>query len=305
MPTDSHSDQESFLLPTEMPRYGMLNTNEQQPNTTPPITSFVQPIPAHQLQAGSVSPHPPTLQVVFFLLLTICLGSLGAFSLTPYLLPDTSSSSAIISSRPAPKLIPTVAPLTPTPFTDPFLEGECTATPRDMKYLPSTQGQTDAQSLPAAWSQAGRTQRDFAYAQACAASFVITYQTFDSDYLKTLGASTYMFTNGAKQRFNSDHHMDPMWRASLQKQHHQQTAQAATPGLFATRYTNGRLLVWIVVPYRTSIQIDNSPHIVQDAQFTVLLVAVPTNIQIQKTGTGWQVSQWVDGSVLFEPPDPL
>jgi len=179
-----------------------------------------------------------------------------------------------------------------------------------MKYTSSSQGAASPSLLPDAWVQASRTQKDFASAQACAAAFVNSYQTFDSDHFQTFEACTYMLTDGARARFNGtapgtqpDRHMDPMWRASLQKQHYQQIAQASAPALLASSYTSGRLLVWMLVLYQISIQIDNGSPMVQSAQFTVLLEGVPKNVQ--QTGTGWQISRWVDGKTQFDPPNPL
>lgn len=262
-----------------------------------------------QPQSGSLPPHPPIIQVVFLLLLTICFASLGSFSLVPYLLPDLSSSSVLSSTPAATSHTPGLS--TSTPTTGPFIESECTAKPSDMKYVSASQGQTGTSSLPNSWSQTGRTQQDFANAQACAASFVVAYQTFDSNDIKTLEACTFMLTKNASQRFygttqqsQPDKHEDPMWRASLQKRHYQQTAQAALPGLLTTRSVNNRFLVWMTVPYQTSTKIDDSQQsVIQTDQFTVLLVAVPINAQ--KTGTGWQVSKWQEGSAQFDPPNPL
>jgi hypothetical protein len=178
-----------------------------------------------------------------------------------------------------------------------------------MKYMPS-QGTAGSTSISDAWTLGGRTQADFAYAQACAASFVIAYESFSSAAIKTLETATTMLTDGAKGRFygtapnpHPDQHMDPMWRASLQKHQYQQGAQSAAPALLTSSYLNGRLLIWMLVPYQTSIQIDNSTPALQNAQMTVLLMAVPKNTQ--QAGTGWQVSQWVEGSAQFNPPNPL
>jgi hypothetical protein len=286
-----------LALLSEMLEKGIGNVSEKQPGTS---LSPVQGVPALPLRSVQESQKTHTLQIWALLLIIICLGSLGSLSLVPYMLPSlvhhTTTRAQVHPST----------PIVPTPIIGPFTESECTATPQNMKYLP-TSGKTDDKTLPLTWFQAGRSQKDFANAEACAASFVITYQTFDSGHLQTLEASISMLTDGAKQRFygnapntQADRHMDPMWRANLQKEQVQQVAQVGEPGLLGSQYTNGRLLVWMVVPCRLSIQVAGGKPIVEDVQFTVLLVGVPINAQ--GTGTGWQVSQWQDGSVLFESP---
>src|SRR5579859_3481672 len=278
----------------------------------------LNPSPPHA-SAPTTSRSHSTLFVVFMLLLAICLGSLGSFSLAPYLLPDLSISS------PAPAPTTTTAPSTPqstattvlalnptaTPFSGAFIESECTATPQTMKYLSPTQGQATPQATPTAlsseWALAKRTEKDLANAQACAASFVIAYETFDAAHVKTFEDSTSMLTDGAKGRFYGrpkglpDQHVDPMWQANLQKQHYRQAAQVGLPGLLATTLVSGKLLVWMVVPYQNSFQSDNGVPMIQNTRMTVLLVAVPINVQ--QTGTGWQVSQWLSGGDQFQPPD--
>lgn len=248
--------------------------------------------------------HLSTRQLMLLLLLTLFLGGLGSFSVVPYLLPSG------LQPAPTPATISLASMPTPTatPANAPFLESECTATPQSMKYLQTGQGQP----LPDTWVQAGSTQKDFANVQACAATFVQLYNTFVASNPHSFEAGTYMFTDGAKGRFygsppNSqpDQHMDPMWRALLQKQHYQQSAQVATPNLLAVSRVSGKLLAWMVVPYRITEQNENGqPMAVHDGQGTVLLVSAPVNIQ--GTGTGWQVSQWVMGKgTQFNPLPPL
>jgi hypothetical protein len=270
--------------------------------------------PVQPPQGGSAPSRLSTLQLILILLLIVFLGSLGSFSWSSNLFPAQSSTQhpvgASFSSPSKATPVPTNVHPTPTPIVGPFTESECTATSKTIKYLPLIQGQTNSVSLSGAWSQAGRNQQDFANAQACAAAFVTTYETFSATNLKMLQNCTSMLTDGAKMRFTGtapntrpDQHMDPMWQASLQKQAYQQTARAAAPGLLNASYTDERLLVWMIVPYQTSLQIDKGLPVAQNAQMTVLLVGVPINTD--KTGTGWQISQWKDGNTQFDPPAPL
>jgi hypothetical protein len=207
--------------------------------------------------------------------------------------------------------ISTPIPPTSTSISGPFTESECTATPKNTKYLSlSGAASTSNQALPLEWLQAGRNQEDFANAQACAATFVNTYWTFNSADPKTFETSVSMFTDGARQRFygnalntQPDVHMDPMWRAALLKQQIQQSAQSSQPGLLGARYTNGKLLSWMTVSYQITISAVGSKPVIENDQYTVLLLGVPINTQ--KTGTGWQVSQWQEGSTQFAPPHLL
>jgi hypothetical protein len=233
------------------------------------------------------------LQFVFAIVLIICLGVLGTFPLVARLFP--SQQAAVTKG-----LIP----------TGPFTESECTATPAGMKYLPSSQHQAASAPLSQAWAQAGRSQKDFANAQACAATFVNTYETFDSTDSGTFTHCTPMLTDGAIRRFygtaagaQPDQHMDPMWQASLRQQSYKQTAQASAPTLLNATYTDGRMLVWMLVSYHTEIQTGSNKAIIQNTQSTVLLLGVPVNQD--KTGTGWQVSDWAEGNTHLDVPSPL
>jgi hypothetical protein len=275
----------------------------QQPAPASPSTGNI-PVPHEQDMGRSHRFH--SLQLWRSLLLVICLGSLGSLSLAPYMLPrqiNPSTGTAI----PVKKSSPTPGVVTATPIVGPFRESECTATARSMKYLPVLSGKPLDQPLPPAWEQAGRSQKDLPDAKACAASFIVAYQSFNANVPKTFEASTSMLTNGARQRFYGttshaapDRYMDPIWQAAMQQKNVKQTAQASEPTFLDAQYTNGRLLVWMAVLYQRTIFIDGSQPAVENIQTTVLLVNVPINVQ--KTGTGWQVSQWQDGRTVFEPP---
>jgi hypothetical protein len=287
-----------------VPDKGTGTVVEKQPDASP---SPVQDISALSSHGGQELQKTHHLQIWTWLLIIICLGCLGSFSLVPYMLPALVHPTTITQMRQARVHPP--ASVVSTPITGPFTESECTATQPNMKYLP-TSGVTNNQTLPLAWLLAERNQKDFANAQACAASFIIAYGTFDAGKAQTFESSISMLTDGAKQRFYgsaantpADPHMDPMWRANLQKEQVQQKAQAGEPGLLGSQYTNGKLLVWMVVPCQLTILMVGSKPIIENTQFTVLLVGVPANVQ--KTGTGWQVSQWQEGSVQFAPPTLL
>jgi hypothetical protein len=234
------------------------------------------------------APGPPQrgdVQLWLWLLVLICLAGLGSLTLTPQ------------------PLVSSVAPQ-----VQPALQGgECNSTPNDINYLSSGQDNTGAP--PQMWSAAGLNAQQFAYAQACAAAFVTDYQTFDSANSRSLETATYMLTQGARERFygqppriSPDNHMNPLWRATVQRKQLKQIARVRKPILLQVRRTQGNILVWLIVPYQLSLYFGDQ-LIVDNDDYTVLLVAVPPHIQHR--GTGWQVSAWSDGSTLFAPPDPL
>jgi hypothetical protein len=254
------------------------------------------------------SPNAHNRRLGVLLVAVICLGSLGSLSLVPYLLPGFMQKNNVAPKQVQASHISTPIPPTSTPFSGPFTESECTATPKNTNYIGTVS--TSNQAFPLEWVQAGRNQQDFANAQACVATFVNTYWTFNAADAKTFETSVSMLTDGARERFygnalntQPDMHMDPMWRAALLKQQIQQSARSSQPGLLGARYTNGKLLVWMTVSYQVTINAVGSKPVVENNQYTILLLGVP--IDTQKTGTGWQVSQWQEGSTQFAPPHLL
>lgn len=300
--------------------------SEQQWRTSPPPEPYTPGFPPSAMQAGQKIPAPrmpggwqgltrqqklsslwktQDARIAALLVLIVCIGGLGTLPLTPALLPGLVQPARATLAH-APALTPTPAVPTPTPIVGPFTESECTATPQKMHYLPTTE-QTTPSALPLAWIQAGRNEQDLALAQACAAAFIIAYESFDAGHMETLEASTPMLTDAARARFygraantSPDQHMDPMWRASIQQEQIQQVAQVGQPGLLAASERNGLLLAWMGVPCLLTVQIAAEKPEVESVQFTVLLVGVPLNAQ--KTGTGWQVSEWQAGNTVFPPP---
>lgn len=200
---------------------------------------------------------------------------------------------------PAPP-VPTVASTAPPPE----IGGMCTATPAQMKYLPSA-GSTN----PAAdWTSVGGSKADYVNAQACAAQFLTTYLSFDIDDPKSLEASVYMLSVGAKKRFyNHDSsltvdYMDPIWRASAQKHRLSQTSQTALPALVHVSRTPDQFLAWMTVHCKVQKKTDGTKQTLE-YDSTVLLNKVL--IVSTSAGTGWQVSAWHNGSIKFPPPNPI
>lgn len=231
-----------------------------------------------------------TLKILLTLLLIVCLYSLGSLSLAPHLL-SASFFNAQAASPPA-----SVG------------GGACTATPTDLRYLPPTSGDAPSLQLPTIWGQAGFTNDDFATAQACAASFVSTYQSFDANQPATFEACVSMLSAGAQQRFygraagqgQPDNRMDSFWRASMQKQQISESARVSAPGLLLARFTDNRMLVWMQVHYQLTI-LRNGEKLIRDDSLTVLVASIPDGKH------KWQVSAWKDssGNSTFPAPQHL
>ena len=246
---------------------------------------------AFQLHMFRAQQRKYTLQAVLFLLVALCLGSLGALSLAPALFPQ------------AVQALDATQPVGTQAAQSNLQKNGCTAQPADMKYAHIPGKKKGDSLLPHAWFQAGRSQNDLLFAKACAASFVNAYQTFNATDTRTFESCAFMLSDGGKQRFYglnpnvpSDEHMLPMWRASMQQQQVQQAAQAGEPR-FMVAQSSTKLLAWMLVSYQRSIRIAGGPPVVATAQMMVLLVSMPVHDQ----ETGWQVSQWQNGNTSFPP----
>ncbi len=230
------------------------------------------------------------LTLILVLLIIISIGALGSLTLAPHLLSRATN-----------------APDSATVFRD----GVCSTTEQQMRYLSQPQDAATLK-LPASWTNAGLSASDIPDARACAASFIKSYQSFDSKDPRTLDASTTVLTATAKQRFykgdakkRADTHMDSAWRASIQKHHLQQTAQIAAPTLTTTESLNNLLLAWFLVPARLSTQNDGQTF-TQEHQYTVLLVRnISRRASKPGKGTGWSVAEWREGKDAFSPTFPL
>jgi hypothetical protein len=245
-----------------------------------------------------------TLKIFLTLLVSICLYALGSFSLAPHLLPAAFFQSPQTAQT-------KLAQANSTQQAKPVGGGACHARPGDMHYLPAGKGgsakASQSSQLPQAWRKAGLNEEDFAYAQACAASFLIAYQSFDSNKPPTFESTASLLSIGGQQRFygrgtskTSDVRMNPYWRASMQKQQLRQSARVNAPALLQAQSLNGRVLVWMSLHYQLTISRGNQT-LTSSSDMAVLLASVPQ----EKGRTAWQVSYWQDGNALFPVPKPL
>jgi hypothetical protein len=237
--------------------------------------------------------EPQDIQTWVLLLVIVAVAGLSAITLASPLLSVVSSNA-----RTVPRATPVV-----------IAGGQCTASPYTMLYQSGSGAKMLPQTVPDDWLKTKMTEQDFANAQACAASFVDTYQTFDIANTQTLETPVDMFSVGAKSRFYqqvggspSEEHMNLLWRASARRYHLSQKTLADVPSLIDIRSMNGRFLAWMSVPYRATINTAGREATLSDS-FTVLLINYPNSRSIP--GMAWQVSDWRSGSAAFAPPKPL
>jgi hypothetical protein len=174
-----------------------------------------------------------------------------------------------------------------------------------MNYLPSN-GKADP---PKEWTDTGSSKTAYAAAQACAAQFMMTYLTFDIANTQTLESSVYMLSAGGKKRFYSHDttlitdYMDPLWRASAQKQHLSQSTQVEMPVVLQVQQSQQRLMAWMSVRCKVTKKINGSQQPPQTYAATVLVIQPPGT----STGSGnsWQVSAWRNSAAAFALPSPL
>jgi hypothetical protein len=134
------------------------------------------------------------------------------------------------------------------------------------------------------------------------------YESYSADQLNSLEASVPLLSAAAKQRFYNPNpstttlnRMDPLWRASIEKQHLVRTAMVQQVSVILSETVSGRVLVWVTASYTQTTQTDGDTF-VQNNNLTVLLVNAPSTVT---TGTGWQVSNWNDSPGIFQPQYPL
>jgi hypothetical protein len=237
--------------------------------------------------------EPQDIQTWLLLLVIVTIAGVSAITLALPLVHVASSNAAVL-----PRATPVVV-----------AGGQCTASPYTIAYLSGSGAKTLPRTVPDDWLKAKMTEQDFANAQACAASFVDAYQTFDIANTQTLETCVKMVSVGAKSRFYrqsggspSEKHMSLLWRASARRYHLSQNALADVPSLIDIRSINGRVLAWMSVPYRATIKTSGREATIND-YFTVLLINYPNSPSMP--GMAWQVSDWRGGSAAFAPPKPL
>lgn len=241
------------------------------PMPTPPAEQRPLPVPVNRVPRNMS--QQSERRTPLLLIILIFAAYLSSLPLTQQMLP------ASITGLGKPTVQPTTVQSAST--------GECTATPENTKYMSGSSEKT----LPPTWSQAGRTIKDLTNAQACAVTFIVTYNTFNAVDPKSLNNPLAMLSTGGQQRFNSGLHMTPQWQAIAKRQHLQQQTQAAAPTPDKPLTVRDQLVVWMTVHSKiASTSIDHPQPITLERDFFVLLLWSHSTNQPQ--GTGWQVSDW-------------
>src|SRR5438034_2080674 len=267
MPNDRTTHVDKLLLHPGMQQKG---TNQTGSAIARPLLS-ARPVPAPVYRDVRNQGEHPILKILFTLLVILCMYCLGSLSLASHLLPSAFFHSQLLSSSPS------LAASTADGG------GECTAAPNNLNYLPPLPGATQDSALPQGWLKAGYNDKDFAYARACAASFTVAYLSFDFNHASTFEASESMLSTGGQQRFyghaskrSADSRLDPLWRASIQKEQLRQSAQTYPPVLLQAQFEHERMLAWMQIHYQLTIYRSNGVFN-RDDYMTVLVISAPRN----------------------------
>jgi len=235
------------------------------------------------------------------LLIVICIASLGSLSVAQHFLPQG----------------PTVA-ITPTPKYD---DGRCDADPAQMTYVPlaSHSGSSRAPSsspnalspkttpspigpLPSDWTLNGFNNTDAAYVQACAASFVKQYHTYDASNPQTFQNAIYMLSTHAKKLFylggiedtdNIHLRMLPNWQHTAQQQQQIEQATVDRPIIHSIASVGPQHIVTVKVGYNLQKQ-TNGIVTAFTYNDTVILQNTTPSPKLPNEKTGWQVIDWKD-----------
>lgn len=206
------------------------------------------------------------------LLVTLCLGALASFALAPYFL----------------------APHAMTTRSE-YVEGICTAQPQTIRYASTSQ---EAGSVPSLWTKAGKNSRQFALAQACAAAFTVTYETFNINATPSLTSATSMLSSTGKKHFfagtateSKDTRLDATWQAQARKEHLQQSAQVLNKAQLQTVLVNhGTFSATFITNYQLTTTISGKKSTTQQKHLVVVLAA--SAVAPSDASTGWQVVDW-------------
>lgn len=304
MSTNKPPTRNEPLLQQSMETQGMRKAGNPAPGSLLPGGAVI--VPGRRPAQASQEHH--ILKVFLTLLVILCIYCLGSFPLISYTIAPLLSSTPS-STLPSSTSSPAKSLVLPSPTQAPAEGGKCNVAPTDLHYLPPPSGTAQNGPLPQIWSQAGYNEQDFASASACAASFLIAYQSFDSSQAQTFVACTSMLSTGAQQRFfgqtasrPADIHADQFWRASIQKQQIRQSAQTSAPVLLKAQFDQQRMFAWMLVPYQLTLH-RYDEEFTYNNSMTVLVISFPRNNPQQ--GSVWQVSDWQNGSVIFDPERPL
>jgi len=169
-----------------------------------------------------------------------------------------------------------------------------------IKPTPTTPPPTNP--LPADWTIDGLNDTDAAYVQACAASFVKQYHTYDASNPQTFQNAIYMLSTHAKKLFylggieDTDNiHLRtlPNWQQTAQKQQQIEQATVDRPIIHGISSFGSLFIVTVKVGYNLQKQ-TNGLVTAFTYNDTVILQNTTPSPKLPNEKTGWQVIDWKD-----------
>jgi hypothetical protein len=209
---------------------------------------------------------------------------------------------------------------TPTTVAITYQEGQCTsseisatsvsATPtatatQSATATPAATQSASATALPSTltkvWAETGNTSEDYTNAQACAAAFVNTYETYSYQHMDSTTAALPMLSADAKKRFAEGYEQTApnlrttqSWKQQITTNQNVQTAKASKPIFSTYVYQKNELFLTFDVQYQLTIYTKGVKSTQKDSM-TVLLKRVTSDSTT--SGVGWQVSDWRDNGI--------
>jgi hypothetical protein len=197
---------------------------------------------------------------------------------------------------------------TPTTVAVTYQEGQCTSSEISaaaVSVTPTATKSTSATALPSTltkvWAETGNTSEDYTNAQACAAAFVNTYETYSYQHMDSTTAALPMLSADAKKRFAEGYEQTApnlrttqSWKQQITTNQNIQTAKASQPIFSTYIYQGNELLLTFNVQYQLTIYTKGVKSTQKDSM-TVLLKSVKPDSTT--SGVGWQVSDWRDNGI--------
>lgn len=168
--------------------------------------------------------------------------------------------------------------------------------------LKATQTPSAVGPLPADWTIDGFNDTDAAYVQACAASFVKLYHTYDASNPQTFQNAIYMLSTHAKKLFylggpeDTDNiHLRTLlnWQQTAQQQQQIEQSTVDRPIIHGISSIGSQYIITVKVGYVLQKQTNGivTPFTYND---TVILQNTTPSPKLPNEKTGWQVIDWKD-----------
>lgn len=245
--------------------------------------SIAQEIASDQSITHEVAYEYHYAQKILFLLIVLCLACLGSLHIARQHFQDYITNANRLALL--------------------YPEGVCQTHPDTLSYVEDIVS-INGVPLPSAWGKAQLTANDLAYAQACAASFISLYQTFDFKNPGTLDTTVASLSASAKMRFyegstgqKASFRVNEAWLAHIQATQKKQTVRVSLPVLIDFQNYDENIFIAMRVYYQTTLYTgeDVSKQVFQD---TIYLMR--TTLNMAQGGTGWQIIDWTNGEVIRE-----